>query len=416
MVSVVLLYPRMGAALGINYGRIADNLPPPEKAVLLIKSLGATRVKLYDADPTVLTAFANTNIEIIVGLGNEYLVTMQEQEKALSWVKTNVQCHLPATKINCIAVGNEVLTSNDTSLAASLLPAMQNLYSALTILQLDRQVTVTTTHSMGILETSYPPSSGKFRQELVGSITKILDFNTKIDSPFLINAYPFLAYKSDPKQIPLNFVLFDPDNDNEIINDPVTKFLYHNMLFAQIDAVHAALEKVGCNELCVQISESGWPSKGDPDEVGASSENAKKYNGNLIKLMKQKTGTPMRPNENLNIYLFALFNENLKPGPTSERNFGLFKNDGTPAYSLGVGGSSSSNGNSSSSSNNGGSSSGGGGSGSSGSWPYSPAAGGGSSNGYPYIYNTSNVGRKFVQSRMLIFVLAISFVLMRLEA
>ncbi|KAG9128647.1 hypothetical protein Leryth_017120, partial [Lithospermum erythrorhizon] len=324
-ISVVLLYPRMGAALGINYGRIADNLPPPEKAVLLIKSLGATRVKLYDADPTVLTAFANTNIEIIVGLGNEYLVTMQEQEKALSWVKTNVQCHLPATKINCIAVGNEVLTSNDTSLAASLLPAMQNLYSALTILQLDRQVTVTTTHSMGILETSYPPSSGKFRQELVGSITKILDFNTKIDSPFLINAYPFLAYKSDPKQIPLNFVLFDPDNDNEIINDPVTKFLYDNMLFAQIDAVHAALEKVGCNELCVQISESGWPSKGDPDEVGASSENAKKYNGNLIKLMKQKTGTPMRPNENLNIYLFALFNENLKPGPTSERNFGLFK-------------------------------------------------------------------------------------------
>ncbi|MGS7457667.1 glycosyl hydrolase family 17 protein, partial [Mycobacterium tuberculosis] len=78
------------------------------------------------------------------------------------------------------------------------------------LLQLDKQVTVTTTHSMGILETSYPPSSGKFRQELVGPITKILDFNTKIDSPFLINAYPFLAYKSDPKQIPLNFVLFDP--------------------------------------------------------------------------------------------------------------------------------------------------------------------------------------------------------------
>ncbi|PPD86214.1 hypothetical protein GOBAR_DD16879 [Gossypium barbadense] len=52
--------------------------------------------------------------------------------------------------------------------------------------------------------------------------------------------------------------------------------------------------------------------------------------------MSKKTGTPMRPNSDLNIYVFALFNENMKPGPTSERNYGLFKPDGAPAYSLGI--------------------------------------------------------------------------------
>ena len=47
------------------------------------------------------------------------------------------------------------------------------------------------------------------------------------------------------------------------------------------------------------------------------------------------------PDSDLNIFVFALFNENLKPGPTSERNYGLFKPDGTPAYNLGFSGISS---------------------------------------------------------------------------
>ncbi|KAG5235820.1 hypothetical protein OIU76_025790 [Salix suchowensis] len=330
-----LVFPVMVGSLGINYGQIANNLPTPDNVVPLVKSIGATKVKLYDADPRVLKAFANTGVEFIVGLGNEYLSKMRDQEAAQAWVKTNVQAYLPATKITCITIGNEVLTFNDTSLTDHLLPAMQNIHTALVNLGLDKQVLVTTAHSLAILQVSYPPSAGSFRKDLVGCITPILNFHCKTNSPFLINAYPFFAYKSNPKQISLDFVLFQP---NQGIVDSKSNFHYDNMLFAQIDAVHSALASLGYSKLQVHISETGWPSKGDADEVGASLENAKKYNGNLLKTIYQKKGTPMRPNTDLNIYVFALFNENMKPGPTSERNYGLFKPDGTAAYSLGISG------------------------------------------------------------------------------
>lgn len=355
-VLLVLLASSCTWALGINYGQIANNLPHPEAVIPLAKAIGVTRLKLYDADRHVLMAFANTGVEFVVGLGNEYLITMSDPKQALSWVKNNVQCYLPATKIACIAVGNEVLTFNDSTLSSHLLPAMENIQQALVSLNLHHQVSVTTPHNLGVLDVSYPPSAAVFRRDLVQKLSCILDFHCKVGSAFLINAYPFFAYKADPKQIPLDFVLFEGAG----IVDSGTGLHYGNMFYAQIDAVHSAIGKLGYKNVKLQISETGWPSKGDADEAGASPENARKYNGNLLKLLSEKKGTPMRPDMSLNVYVFALFNENQKPGPSSERNFGLFKPDGTPVYNLGfnvtgLGGGSSSNGGSS----GGGSSSGG---------------------------------------------------------
>ncbi|XP_051145058.1 glucan endo-1,3-beta-glucosidase 11-like [Andrographis paniculata] len=342
----LLLLCTTSFSLGINYGQIADNLPNPAAVVPLVKSIGATRVKLYDADPRVLKAFANTGVEFIVGLGNEYLAKMRDPKQAMAWVKNNVQCYLPVTKIVCIAVGNEVLTLNDSALAANLVPAMESVHTALVSLKLDKQVMVTTAHNLAILQVSYPPSAGEFRRDLTQKLSYILDFNCKVGSPFLINAYPFFAYKSNPKQVSLDFVLFESESG---VVDAESGLHYSNMFHAQIDAAHSAVEKLGYKNVCLQISETGWPSKGDADEVGATPENARKYNGNLIKLISQKKGTPMRPNLDLNVYFFALFNENQKPGPTSERNFGLFKPDGTPVYNLGFNSTAFINANSSSS-------------------------------------------------------------------
>ncbi|KAJ9177926.1 hypothetical protein P3X46_009854 [Hevea brasiliensis] len=319
--------------VGINYGQIANNLPSPSRVSLLLQSLNITRVKLYDADPNVLLAFSNSNVDFIIGLGNEYLQNMTDPIKAQNWVQQHLQPHLPQTKITCITVGNEVFISNDTQLMSYLLPAMQTVYHALVNLGLDKQVTVTSAHSLNILANSYPPSSGSFRPDLAEFIQPLLNFHSQINSPFLINAYPYFAYKYNPSQVPLDYVLFQP---NQGLTDPNTNLNYDNMLYAQIDAVYSAIKAMGHTDIEVRISETGWPSKGDTDEAGATPENAGLYNGNLLQRIQEKQGTPAKPSVPIDVYVFALFNEDLKPGPTSERNYGLFYPDGTPVYNIGL--------------------------------------------------------------------------------
>ncbi|KAL5579804.1 hypothetical protein UlMin_012246, partial [Ulmus minor] len=103
-----------------------------------------------------------------------------------------------------------------------------------------------------------------------------------------------------------------------------------------IDAVYSAIKVMGHTDIEVRISETGWPSKGDPNEAGATPENAGLYNGNLLKRIQQKETTPAKPSVPVDIYVFALFNENMKPGVASERNYGLYYPDGTPVYNIGL--------------------------------------------------------------------------------
>lgn len=86
----------------------------------------------------------------------------------------------------------------------------------------------------------------------------------------------------------------------------------------------------------ILVAETGWPYKGDNNEVGPSIENAKAYTGNLVAHLRSMVGTPLMPGKSVDTYLFALYDEDLKPGPSSEKSFGLFKPDLTMTYDAGL--------------------------------------------------------------------------------
>ena len=60
-------------SIGVNYGRIANNLPSAAKVVRLVKSQGLERIKVYDTDAAVLKALSGSGIKVTFDLPNELL-------------------------------------------------------------------------------------------------------------------------------------------------------------------------------------------------------------------------------------------------------------------------------------------------------------------------------------------------------
>ncbi|XP_024538131.1 glucan endo-1,3-beta-glucosidase 11-like [Selaginella moellendorffii] len=327
------------SSIGVNYGRMSDNLPSPAQAAQLLIQHGITKVKLYDADPSVISAFASTGIQIAVSMYNEVIWQLaSSQEQADSWLASAILPHLAANaSIEMILLGNEVLTRADPALAPQLVPAMRNLHKTLVTRGLDSRIKLTTSHAMDVLDfsRSFPPSAGIFRPGMEETMKPLLDFLAETSSPFLIDAYPYFAYRDDKgEHIDLEFALLDPNSSGT--TDWITGLHYPTMLDAQVDTIYAAMGRLGYGngEVRVIVGETGWPSAGDERNFGAGMENARKFVQNLVRRQQQGLGTPLHPQVSIESYIFALFNEDLKQGSTAERNFGLFYPNMTQVYSV----------------------------------------------------------------------------------
>jgi exo-beta-1,3-glucanase (GH17 family) len=220
-----------------------------------------------------------------------------------------------------IAVGNEVIPGDS---AQYVLPAMQNIQAALSAAGLN-QIKVSTSVSQGVLGQSFPPSSGAFSSDAQPTLQQIVQFLAQNGAPLLVNVYPYFSYSGNEAQIQLDYALFTASGT--VVTDG--QYQYQNLFDATMDALYAALERTGGANVQIVVSESGWPSAGG--DASTTVANAQTYNQNLINHVVN--GTPKRPGA-IEAYIFAMFNEDQKPGLDTERNFGLFFPNQQPVYQI----------------------------------------------------------------------------------
>lgn len=317
-----------GATVGVAYGRLGNNLPSPAEVVSLLQANNFKNAMIYDTDSQVLEAFMGSGISLIVQASNGELQGLaSSQGTATQWVQNNI---LPyASTIKYIAVGNEVLTADQVN-AQFVYEAMNNIYNALVLLNLQEAIKVSTTHAANVLDaSSFPPSNGHFSGSIMQQMASILGFLSATGAPFMANVYPFLAYIGSNGAIRLPYALLQ--SGVVVVPDSGSGLVYTNLFDAQVDTLIVALEKLGFGNIPLVVTETGWPSGGDPS---ATVGNAQAYNGNLVAHLATASGTPKRPGMSLETYIFALFNENQKTGADYERHFGLFNPDQTKVYNF----------------------------------------------------------------------------------
>ncbi|PPD94882.1 hypothetical protein GOBAR_DD08083 [Gossypium barbadense] len=322
------------AYIGVNIGTDLSDMPTPTEVVALLKAQRIRHVRLYDADQAMLLALAKTGIQVTVSVPNDQLLGIgQSNATAANWVARNIVAHVPATNISAIAVGSEVLTALPNA-APILVSALKFIHSALVASNLDDQIKVSTPHSSSIILDSFPPSQAFFNRSWDPVMVPLLKFLQSTGSYLMLNVYPYYDYMQSNGKIPLDYALFRPLPPNKEAVDANTLLHYTNVFDAVVDAAYFAMSYLNLTNIPIVVTESGWPSKGDSSEPDAIVDNANTYNSNLIKHVLNNTGTPRHPGIAVSTYIYELYNEDLRPGSDSEKNWGLFDANGIPVYTL----------------------------------------------------------------------------------
>ncbi|TVU41615.1 hypothetical protein EJB05_15147 [Eragrostis curvula] len=352
------------AALGMNWGTQASHPLPPKVVVQLLKDNGIKKVKLFDTDFAAMSALAGSGIEVMVAIPNNMLADLAGSSRAAKdWVKRNVQRFdfdggvtikidflddgrvvqwldngdsgqwtVDANVVRYVAVGNEpFLQAYNGTFINITFPALQNVQNALNDAGVGDRIKATVPLNADVYNSpanNQVPSAGRFRPDIAGLMKDIVDFLAKNNAPFTVNIYPFLSlYLND--NFPLDYAFFDggatPVNDNGV--------LYTNVFDANFDTLVAALKAAGHGDMPVIVGEVGWPTDGDKH---AKSSYAERFYAGLLKRLAANTGTPARPNQYVEVYLFGLLDEDQKsiaPG-NFERHWGILRYDGQPKYAM----------------------------------------------------------------------------------
>ncbi|XP_022764492.1 glucan endo-1,3-beta-glucosidase 7-like [Durio zibethinus] len=331
-------------SIGVTYSSpspaaTTTNHPPPspDKISTTISTLKITSVRLPNADPSLIKAFAFTNTSIFLSIANPLLPALASNRSlALRWLYRHVLPFYPRSKITLISVGNAVLdySTAQEDFSPFLLPAMRNLYLALQELGINKIPISTTFSFFSTITTAFPPSSAEFQQPAGDLIIKpLLQFLEQTNSSFLINIYPYNLFRLN-SEIPIGFALFQ-DYPFNFRDDLVTGVRYFNLFDMMADAVLTAMAVMGHENIPLVVAETGWPSGGgEAGEVEANGVYAEMYLKGLVRHLKSGVGTPLKKDGVAQVYVYELMDHEGGDHRERARQWGILSENMTRKYNV----------------------------------------------------------------------------------
>ncbi|WOL03854.1 hypothetical protein Cni_G12574 [Canna indica] len=324
---LLLFLPHADATLGVCIGKAAASLAAPAAIAQILVANGIQMVRFLEANPELLAALKNTGIKVMVGVANSDVVPIAVggAEAAITWLNDNVLKHVASHQLSYIAVGDEVL---DVSVKAIpyVVPAMNNLHRALQQLGLDSAVKISSPVPASVLAISMPPSAGDFSPISRPLMEQMLRFLSATQSTMMVNIYPIEQLMKTAVGAAMNFFLMQ--GNAAPVKDG--RHSYTNIMDATVDAMVTAMRKAGYPAVPVTVTSTGWPAAGKNN--AATPDNAEAFLEGIIKRALNGTGTPMRPDMEMEVFVSSLFNGAGNGG--EGQDMGIFNTNGSVAVNF----------------------------------------------------------------------------------
>ncbi|CAN4106790.1 unnamed protein product [Withania somnifera] len=301
----------------------------PSMVVDLLLQNGIPELKIFSPSTHLLSAFVNSTIRLSVMFQENQLRLMNNSKDIHDWIKIYVKKPVDeGVDIRYLYIGNEPFSRKYKQRTFDdVVYYLGESRKALDRFNLSH-IKTTTAHFTDVLTNVTKPSEGDFREDIKDLMINLLKFLQETNAPLVINIFPIYILTS--KHMPINFAYFD-EHENYTIKDGPN--IYKNIFTFTYDTFVSALTKAGYPDTEIIVGQIGWPTDGYPN---ANPKNAERYHRGLLRYLKRKEGTPLRPNRTIDAYITALSDENrmITQWGEYQRHWGIYRHDGAPKYKI----------------------------------------------------------------------------------
>ena len=333
LVSYLLAINVANATIGINWGRQNAQRLLPSNVVDLVLQNEIRQARLFTSEEDMLRAFGGSGVDITVTISTSD--TVNNDGKASWWVQMR-QPYFNPSNIRQVYIADFAFTSalahHNKAFINDAMQAMKCLQHALKDAGYG-DVKVTIPHNKAVLKlnkTSLRPSEAEFVDEIKPEMTTFLHILKENNASFVFSLNPITDIVDFG--LDLNFAI--PDNKSTLVVRDVNGTVYTNVFELMHDSFAWALKKLHATNVKLTVGQVGWPTDG---YVGANATMAERFYKALLPFVSTNTGTPMRPNATIDIYIQALTDENMMPfyGDSSfTRHWGIYRSNGKPKYMM----------------------------------------------------------------------------------
>ncbi|XP_073153417.1 glucan endo-1,3-beta-glucosidase 5-like [Henckelia pumila] len=318
------------AFIGLNWGRLSSQTMLPSMVVDLLLQNEIKEVRIFQQGNNVLEAFYNSGIRATTGLSNSLLDNYQNMSTVQWWIGEKILKYAHVMQFRYTTIGSNPFSPlYSNKMYYNVVEALINFQKGFNQNNMS-YIKATTPHYTDILTLSstLKPSEADFRADVKDKMVQYVQFLRDEGSPFMLSMSPIHFVQNN--SLDLEFAFMDNNSSHKIQDVNVS---YRNAFELLYDSLHWALSKADAGSVKILIGAVGWPTDGCR---GANDENAERFFRSFLPYITSGRGTPMRPKENIDVFINSLSDENQIPlelGPY-QRHWGIYKFNGEPKYSI----------------------------------------------------------------------------------